>query len=276
MRTGIRRIRKIVRAMRGRTPKVELISWSPPGNYENFGDFLSRIIIQKILAQKGLALDLMLPRYAVLRRPIRLFGIGSILHQAMNGDVIWGSGINGKVPDYSHRFTHLDVRSVRGPRTKEFLTRRGINCPDVFGDPGLLLPRLFPDIKKTEANREYLVIPNFNDIYRLPEQVKMNENLVFPTEPWRTVIKRILSSRLVIASSLHGIVMADAFGVPARALESLHEPSFKYYDYYEGTGRATFEFARSIDEAIEMGGEPTICFHTNQLLSVFPFDLWTG
>ena len=70
---------------------------------------------------------------------------------------------------------------------------------------------------------------------------------------WR--IRAILDSELVISTSLHGLVLADAYGIPARMLRiTENEPLFKYQDYYEGTGRSTFAFATSVEEALAMGG----------------------
>ncbi len=69
----------------------------------------------------------------------------------------------------------------------------------------------------------------------------MYPNVVYPTEPWDEVIRKILDSEFVISSSLHGLIIADAFGVPSRLLKITDtEPLFKYRDYYEGTGRPIF------------------------------------
>jgi pyruvyltransferase len=39
----------------------------------------------------------------------------------------------------------------------------------------------------------------------------------------------------VLSSSLHGIVLAEAFRIPARMLRlTENEPLYKYQDYYEG------------------------------------------
>ena len=68
-------------------------------------------------------------------------------------------------------------------------------------------------------------------------------------------IRAILDSEFVISTSLHGLVLADAYGIPARMLRiTENEPLFKYQDYYEGTGRSTFTFATSVEEALTMGG----------------------
>ena len=41
----------------------------------------------------------------------------------------------------------------------------------------------------------------------------------------------------IISSSLHGIIIAEGFGKPSVALKGEFEHSFKYFDYFSGTGR---------------------------------------
>src|SRR5262245_34695642 len=69
---------------------IELFYWRSPQGV-NFGDYLSSVIVSKMAADAGCFLDEERPV------PVRLLGIGSILHFARDGDVVWGSGVNGKI-----------------------------------------------------------------------------------------------------------------------------------------------------------------------------------
>ena len=54
------------------------------------------------------------------------------------------------------------------------------------------------------------------------------------------VLDEIRQCKVIIASSLHGIICAEALGIPAEPykLENSHaEPDFKYADYYAATER---------------------------------------
>lgn len=255
------------RSPRPTYPRVELFYWNPPQGAMNFGDYLSHVIVCKHLADCGRFLD------EETLRARRLLAIGSILHFAHDGDVIWGSGVNGKIDAEAHRFRTLDVRAVRGPLTREFLTRRGIEAPEVYGDPALLLPRLFGERFKATRGRAHVFVPNLHDITLTTGW----EDVVSPSLPWNTCIDRILNAEFVMASSLHGLIVAEAFGIPARYVRlSETEGIFKYRDYALGTGRAQFEFARSREEALEMGGMAPPSFDAAALLDAFPLDLWTG
>lgn len=48
----------------------------------------------------------------------------------------------------------------------------------------------------------------------------------------------------------------------------------KYSDYYYGTKRFNYSFATSIEEALEMEGEPIPECDLEQLLQAFPYDLF--
>ena len=87
------------------------------------------------------------------------------------------------------------------------------------------------------------------------------------------VVEKILKAKLVISGSLHGIVVAEAFGIPARLLKiTSKEPIFKYQDYYWGTGRKKFKIAYSLEEALKMGGEQKPIIDLKKLLESFPYD----
>jgi pyruvyltransferase len=89
------------------------------------------------------------------------------------------------------------------------------------------------------------------------------------------VIEKILDSKFVISSSLHGVIVAEAYGIPAKLLRIAEtEPLFKFNDYYAGTGRDHFEFATSVEEALQMGGEEPFKCDLEALYNSFPFEYW--
>jgi pyruvyltransferase len=183
--------------------------------FVNFGDYISLKLVERIV--KGAVR--VCPKSA-LAKERKLLAIGSILTFARNTDVIWGSGINGKLLDSkNYKFTHLDVRAVRGPLTRDFLMRHfNIESPEIYGDPALLIPHFFPEFKKSEKpSYDYIIIPHYSEQHLFPKD--SYTNVVYPTEPWDVVIAKILDSKFVISSSLHGIIVAEAFGIPARLLK---------------------------------------------------------
>lgn len=235
----------------------------------NFGDLLGPLIVKRVLARKGVT------------RKIRTIGdpdlvnqslltVGSILHFAKNGDIIWGSGRNGKIPSEEYCFNSIDVRMLRGPLTHKFLAERGISAPRIFGDPGLLVGHLFPEylaLRNTKIHK-ITVISNLNDVISdiHPSMLKN------PTDSLSSVLGRIAQSELVISSSLHGIVVAEAFGVPVRVLKSKAEPSFKYEDYFLGTGRSHYPSYETIQAAIDGQCPDPPKYSVSEMLAAFPYE----
>ncbi|WP_430592364.1 glycosyltransferase [Humidisolicoccus flavus] len=249
---------------------VDAAFWRPPvvegtAARQNFGDELGPLVVRALLAARGIE-----PETSNGPRR-RLLSVGSIVHFAQNDDVIWGTGINGKVRRPKLPFD-LDIRAVRGPFTASALRSRGFEVPDIFGDPALLIPSLFPETRtwSLEKTRKIAVVPNLNDLERYID----HPDLISPLAPVWEVIRAIAQSERVIASSLHGIVLAEALGVPVVPLESSAEVSFKYDDYMRGTGRNSFRFANTLDEAFKASPLPPLDWNPQPLLDAFPRDLW--
>lgn len=238
-----------------------LVPWRRPVG--NFGDLLGPLIVARLVAREGLTEPV---------SPRRLLAVGSILNLARTGDVLWGIGANGKTLDHPPAYRELDVRAVRGPRTAAFLRAKGHAVPDVFGDPGLLLGRLWSreQIANDTAPRAVTVVPNLNDRHLAVGR----SDAVDPTGDLAATLGAIAASDLVVGSSLHGIVVAESLGIPARLVTSRAEPAFKFEDYYRGTGRPAFRPAPDVETAIGLGGEPPPAWAPGPLLAAFPRDLW--
>lgn len=229
----------------------------------NFGDLLGPLVIDAMLRRLGL-------EGAAPGRDAQLLSVGSVMHEARDGAVVWGTGVNGKKMDPAeYTAPRLDVRAVRGPMTRDFLLERDFDIPEVYGDPALLLPGLYPELKEVPRTRDLTVVMNFND-----RGVAGGPNVMNPRRPVWKCLRTIASSRLVVGSSLHGIVVAESLGIPARLVASAAESEFKYADYYRGTGRSAFRVAPTVDEAVAMGGESPPDWDPVPLIEAFPADLW--
>ena len=265
---------------------VDIFRWNPPlrpkyfgsiARYtpsrirlNNFGDLLGPIVVAKLAEKHGVS--------DIARGKGRLISVGSVLHFAKNGDVVWGTGLNGKMGTQRHAWTHLDVRAVRGPRTAQFLEERGIIAPKIYGDPALLLPDLVPQLRDWASQPKQFgttVVPNYNDYAQSAAIGVRPEQILCPTSPVFTCLERIARSEFVTGSSLHAIVVAESLGIPARVMRSRHETELKYLDYFEGTGRFGVEIADTYEAAVDLGGAPRIRWDSKGLVDAFPLDLWS-
>lgn len=246
--------------------------WEPSDGSINAGDHLSKIIVQQMLLMKDKnILD-------KKNSENKLLAIGSVMHFAKNNDCIWGTGINGKISHEELKFKTLDVRAVRGPNTRSLLMKLGIQVPEVYGDPGLLLPYFFTEktlLINSAKKKDYIIIPHMNEDFDLYK--KFGDNLCSPRQGAISFTREIVNSKFVISSSLHGVIIAEAYGIPAVLLQNTSgETRFKYDDYYLGSGRDNYSIAQTVDEAFNTQPAQGIDFHrvTMPLFNSFPYDLW--
>lgn len=230
---------------------------------ENFGDLIGPKVARQIVAGAALSTR------RANRQRAQLGVIGSIIHMLPAGAHVWGPGVNGKHLDISIP-EDLTIHAVRGPLTGKYLEQRDLRDPGVYGDPALLVDFGAPASPNERAG--VLCIQNLND----PVLDAVGVRRLAPTAEYSLIIDAIRGSELVIGSSLHAIVVAEALGVPARAVVSGVEPDFKYRDYYEGTGRSGIRIARTAREALSLGGVDTAPIIDPRLLRSFPWQLWSA
>lgn len=265
----------------GRT--IPVYHWEPPagGQHGNFGDELSPMLVRRILDDNGLGAVALAPPGGDAPK---LLAVGSILQFARDGDVVWGAGINGKSwPRRLRKVRRLHLASVRGPLTRRALQSFGFDAPAIYGDPGLLFPSLFhveiaqamPLVRQTHGTPDVLYIPNLNDERYLPERfadVPARVTVVSPGTAPIEIAALVAQASLVVSSSLHGLVLADAYGIPCRAHLSAFEPIFKYIDYFEGVGRTGYAFHLTIEDALGAADLPKAQFDRRAILEAFPFE----
>lgn len=233
-------------------------------NGYNIGDMLSPIVVEY-----AKTVHMIKPKEVLRRKPRHLYAIGSIIAGGYQDATIWGSGIlRGKSKYWWSYFRKLDIRSVRGPETRQVMLSNGYKCPEIYGDPAILLPMIYqPNVSK---KCEYRVIPHYIFGTKYP-------NVLSPvTDNWKSFIDQVVNSELIISSSLHGIILAEAYGIPAILLNDHDMDLFKYRDYYYGTGRYEFPVASSVEEALSMQPAqiPDFTKMRKDLLDSFPSDLW--
>lgn len=239
---------------------------------ENLGDWLALPIYDYMLKRYNL------DKHKKVSKTKHLYTIGSLIMMGQQNATIWGSGILNSEPDGTiwdrNRYRTLDPRCVRGPETLRRLKENGIdvsNCK--MGDPGVLMPLVYKP-KEYETKREYSVLIHKN-LKR--EGEKFENEIEILTDDWKKTIDEIYNSKLIISSTLHGIILAEAYGIPAIMLDKIERnDKFKYNDYYFSTGRYDYPVCSSIEEALKMPipKVPDLSQLQQNLLDSFPVDLW--
>lgn len=217
-----------------------------------------------------------------LRRIDNLLCIGSIIEFCDNNSIIWGSG--AMFGDRDLTYKPQKVCAVRGHYTKRYLEEQGINCPDVYGDPALLMPYFYNPIVKKKY--KVGIIPHYVD-YNLPHVERFREthpDTLFVClqgySSWKDVVCQIKSCERIISSSLHGLIISDAYGIPnirVKFSDAISGGDFKYKDYYSGIGREYYDaidFTGNIDLSIISSlfdDYVPINYNPKKLLLSFPY-----
>ncbi len=199
---------------------------------ENYGDVLGKYLVEKISNKKVVfawpkkfsIFDLFTPIYVT---------IGSILSNVNHKCIVWGSGIITK----DAKVKNAKFLAVRGPQTRKRLLELGYEVPKVYGDPALLLPDYFnPEVKK-----KYTVgiVPHYND-YKIVEKLIENLNdfhlIDMMTNDIESKTIEFLQCEKIVSSSLHGIIISHAYGIPAvwqKFSDKVFGDDIKYQDYFE-------------------------------------------
>ncbi|MBS5431253.1 MAG: polysaccharide pyruvyl transferase family protein [Lachnospiraceae bacterium] len=242
--------------------------------HENLGDYLSLVIVQSLLADKGLELD------QQTNKTSYLYAIGSIIGFGYQDAVIWGSGLLNSKNVLRCLRQKLDIRAVRGPCTRNLLLRYGIDCPEIYGDPACLLSRYYyPKVKK---KYRYSLILHHNSELRKDEKVKSFIDRIgihyieILTIDYKFFVSEILSSECVISSALHGIILSESYGIPTIFLRENLNQDIKFDDWYFSTGRYDYSYITRIEDISETQTNdlPDLSDMKNRLTQNFPYDLW--
>lgn len=260
--------------------KINLNWWHIKYNQkkQNLGDMISSVVYDYLCNYYGL------DKNKKVRKTRHLYAIGSILFFENQDATVWGTGslhdMHYNINNIVHQkvLRRLDVRAVRGPLTRASLCRLGVSCPKVYGDPAVLMPLIYEPIRTDQ--KRIVVISYLDDDYS--NELYNSENVIISstvTSNWRELIDLIASAKVVISSSLHGIILAESYGVPAVLLHPQKRIDlFKYKDYYLGTDRINIPIVRTIEEGICFDFNdliiPDIKKVQTQLIESFPKDLW--
>lgn len=197
-------------------------------NTQNFGDSLNPILLNILTGKKVEWVKSYSPKEHYIT-------IGSILETATKDTIVWGSGF---ISEHKHCFEKpKKVCAVRGPKSREILINDDIECPKVYGDPALLLPKIYsPSInKKYKLGIIAHFIDKDNEWLKNLKQDHEITIIDIQNPDIFTFIDEVLSCEKIASSSLHGIIVADAYNIPSLWVEFSDKVignGFKFLDYF--------------------------------------------
>lgn len=206
------------------------------GYNANWGDALNRVLVRHISGKKPVTAE---DVYGLHDRTVYSV-IGSILG---NSDIanleVWGSGFIS--PDRTFLTPPKNIHAVRGPLTRQLVLKQGLSCPDVYGDPALLYPRYYsPSVEK---QYDLGIVAHYMDrgnpwLDRAASEA--NALIIDVFSGVQEFVDQLCKCRLIASSSLHGVIAADAYGIPfvwISLSKRVIGDGFKFRDYFLSTGR---------------------------------------
>lgn len=205
----------------------------------NYGDDLNVFLLERLTKKRILKHS----SYFHFKKSNYLC-IGSIIESHCDkNSIIWGSGAMYGNPN--KKYKPKKVCALRGPLTKQYLESFGVKCPDIYGDPALLLPLVYKPLN-LEKKYRLGIIPHYVD-YNLPLVQQFREQhpeVLFINMQeyvdWYEIIDKILSCECIASSSLHGMIISDAYNIPNGQIvfsDKIAGGDFKFRDYCAGVHR---------------------------------------
>lgn len=201
----------------------------------NFGDIINPYVIEGLTGAP--------PKFTHGTK--RLIAIGSIIKFARAGTTVWGAG-SPRRDDVLN--AEADYRAVRGPLTRQVVLDNGGSVEEVYGDAAWFLPKIYhPHVEKTHKLGVILHVVHEESAPPVDPDVKLIDLKRVGREEIEAFIRDLLSCESVISTSLHGVIMAHAYGIPVRWAEApssskqIHGDGLKFEDYFQSVGRSAPE-----------------------------------
>lgn len=259
-----------------RSDSTLLVDWVHRGPVkENWGDAVAPVIAghfsgKRIVNQRDV--------FNLARRDVYTT-IGSMLGSIEGSTVVvWGSGfVDSRA---TLRCRPKRICAVRGPLSRAKLIEQGVDCPETFGDPALLYPMIYrPEVERTHRLG---IIPHFreHDMEVVDRLRRQDDVLVIDIRSGlHRVADDINRCHHIASSSLHGLVAADGYGIPAIWIRFSDRPTgdgFKFRDYLESTGSRTDDPlfvapTTTVDQILDRFETPRIDVDIDAFLQSCPF-----
>ena len=203
----------------------------------NLGDSANVDLVKAITGKAPICVN---NSYKLPKNEIIYMVMGSVIGWANSQTIIWGAGKMSNTNSTMPKEGPKQILAVRGPHTRKELIRGGYSCPEVYGDPFLLMSKFYPQ----ELTKEYElgIIPHQIDKKLIPQlKQQFPKALIIDIQrPVLQVIANICKCKAIASSALHGIICADTYEIPSiwlKMSEKVLGKGFKYRDYFESIQR---------------------------------------
>ncbi|WP_415401075.1 polysaccharide pyruvyl transferase family protein [Tateyamaria sp. SN3-11] len=196
----------------------------------NLGDIINPYVVEGLT---GIP-----PKYA--QRGTGIYPIGSIIKFAKAGCQVWGAGSPHEEDQLD---PEADYRSVRGPYTRDLVLRCGGKCDEVYGDAAWFLPTIFrPNVEKTHKTGLILHYQHEEAPLQFDPAIRQIGIRRLGYHQIEEFLTEMLHCERIVSTSLHGVIIAQAYGLPAmlatvtNSRAQVHGDGIKFKDYFASVG----------------------------------------
>ena len=253
----------------------------------NFGDQITPWLIEMMTGR---------PVYNTMGYPQAgqaVMAAGSIITGMNRSDMtVWGSGLISPLDDSRAAVLQgrepRKITAVRGEFTRaELTTKLGWEVPTTFGDPALLVSTYFKPHSRPESSKLPALVPHYAHRNLLPENSEENGfEIIDVRKTPEIVVAQIANASSIVSTSLHGLIIAQAYGVPWTWLrikdQELIGNDFKFKDFFSTIDESqvsavetTKADAPSVNilDMVAAASLPQSRYSTDALIEAFPYEL---
>ncbi len=223
-------------------------------NITNIGDNINGELLSKIIKR-----DVHKSTYLEIYFFKNFFFIGSILRFAKRKSIIIGSGFNNK-SDVIALKSLPQIKFLRGHLSASLLEDKfelEPNSIKVIGDGGLLVSDYYP--RASLVKNKVLLILNHSDSLsdRQKKLCDINDIDIFNMGQsilFKDFFNLLTSYKLVISSSLHGVIFCDSFSIKCIPVKFQNSKvsEFKFYDHFSISSNRYASKVYQIDDILEL------------------------
>lgn len=176
--------------------------------------------------------------------------VGSIIEKACSKSTVLGSGTNSE-KKLSQIKDIKEVKALRGHITQNLLSKQLNIVFDVpLGDFALLYPRIYNP--KVNICYSFGIVLHYVDFSNeIADLIEFHGGLVISVnQDPKGFIDMLLSCRKIISSSMHGIILSDAYEIPNKRIilsNGIIGADLKFSDYYSTTNTPNKKGLKIID-----------------------------